>query len=132
MVRKKPVQSQTSPWEWGAAAFGAAILVFAIGYMAWYGLTHTSGPPVIVVERAESVALDGIYVVKVLVRNEGRSTAAAVEIEGSLMDGEKPVETSGATLDYVPENSEREAYLQFTRDPAKFDLTLRAVGANSP
>ena len=132
MARKKPVQSQTSLWEWGAAALGAAILVFAIGYMAWYGLTHTSGPPVIAVERAETVRLDGSYVVKVLVRNEGRSTAAAVEIEGALMEGETSIETSGATLDYVPENSEREAYLQFTRDPDKFDLTLRAVGGSAP
>ena len=119
-------------WEWAAAALGASILVFAIGYMAWYGLMHTSGPPVIVVERAESVRLDGSYVVKVLVRNEGRSTAAAVEIEGTLMDGEESLETSTATLDYVPENSQREAYLQFTRDPDTFDLKLRAVGASAP
>ena len=132
MARKKPVQSRTSGWEWAAAALGVSILVFTIGYMGWYGVTHTSGPPVIVVERAESVRLDGNYVVKVLVRNEGRSTAAAVEIEGSLMDGVEALETSTATLDYVPENSEREAYLQFTRDPDTFDLRLRAVGGSAP
>ena len=132
MARKKPVQSRTSLWEWGAAALGASILVFAIGYMVWYGMTHTSGPPVIVVERAESVRVDGIYVVKFLVRNEGHATAAAVEIEGALMDGEEAVETSTATLDYVPENSEREAYLQFTRDPDTFDFRVRAVGGSAP
>ena len=132
MVRKKPIESRTSVWEWAAAALGASILMFAIGYMAWYGLTHKSGPPFIVVERAETVRLDGNYVVKVLARNEGQSTAAAVEIEGALMDGEEPIETSGATLDYVPENSQREAYLQFTRDPDTFDLKLRAVGGVVP
>ena len=132
MARKKRVQPQTSVWEWIAAAIGASILIFAIGYMGWYGLTHTSGPPVIVVERAENVRVDGIYVVKVLVRNEGHATAAAVEIEGALMDGEEAVETSTATLDYVPENSEREAYLQFTRDPDQVDLKLRAVGGSAP
>ena len=131
-MRKKPPQSQTSVWEWVAAAIGALILILAIGYMIWYGLTHTSGPPVMVVERADSVRVDGIYVVKVVVRNEGRSTAAAVEIEGALMDGEEALETSTATLDYVPENSEREAYLQFTRDPAQYDLKLRAVGGSAP
>ena len=132
MARKKPVQSRTSLWEWAAAALGASILVFAIGYMVWYGLTHTSGPPVMVVERAESERVDDIYVVKVVVRNEGHSTAAAVEIEGALMDGEEALETSTATLDYVPENSEREAYLQFTRDPGQFDLKLRALGGSAP
>jgi uncharacterized protein (TIGR02588 family) len=36
------------------------------------------------------------------------------------------------TIDYVPSRSSRKAGLFFMRDPREFDLSLRALGYQSP
>lgn len=125
-------QTGTSPWEWAAAALGAAVIAFAICYMGWYGLTRSDGPPVLVVERQEIEQVGNLYLVQIAVRNEGHSSAAQVPIEGSLLEGDKVVETNEVTIDFVPENSVREIYLQFTRDPNRFALEVRALGSSAP
>ena len=122
----------TSPWEWAAAALGAAVIAFAICYMVWYGLTRSDGPPVLVVERQEIEQVGNLYLLQIVVRNEGHSSAAAVPIEGSLLEGDKVLETSEVTIDFVPENSEQRIYLQFTRDPKRFTLEVRALGSSPP
>lgn len=65
------------------------------------------------------------YRVRIVVRNRGHSSAAQVH-------GDTDVETSQVTIDFVPEASEREVYLQFTRDPKGFTLDVRALGASQP
>lgn len=122
----------TSPWEWVAAVLGAAVMAFAIGYMVWYGLTRSEGPPILVVEQKEIQKVGEDYLLQIIVRNEGHSSAAEVPIEGSLLEGDNVIETSDVTIDFVPENSERAVYLQFTRDPKRFTLKVRARGAAQP
>lgn len=69
---------------------------------------------------------------EVKVVNRSRQTAAAVEIEGVLMQSGSQVETSGATLTYVPGNSEAQAGLVFTTDPRRRRLRLRVLGYEKP
>ena len=64
--------------------------------------------------------------------NASRRTAAAVSIEGTLRDGGQTVETSTATLSFVPGHSERKAGLIFTRDPRRHALEVRATGYEEP
>jgi uncharacterized protein (TIGR02588 family) len=42
------------------------------------------------------------------------------------------VETSQATIDYLPQRSERRGGLFFTRNPEGLDLNLRAEGYSEP
>jgi uncharacterized protein (TIGR02588 family) len=64
--------------------------------------------------------------------NEGGATAAQLMIEGELSGPDGPIETSEATLDYLPPRSGRQGGLFFARDPRGLDLQLRARGYAKP
>jgi putative integral membrane protein (TIGR02587 family) len=72
------------------------------------------------------------HAVRLVVRNEGTRTAAAVEVEGRLFDGEELLESSRVTLDYVPRGSATRAGLWFARDPNGLRLEVRALGYQEP
>jgi uncharacterized protein (TIGR02588 family) len=122
----------TSPWEWAVAALGLVLIVGAVGYLAYFALTTRSEPPSVLVT-AESVAPSGEgYLVTVKAANRGGSTAAALTIEGTLMRDGSIVESSEATIDYLPRSSERQAGLFFTRDPSQYRLDLHPKGYANP
>lgn len=126
-------QHATSPWEWVAAALGALLIGSALVYMAQYGLSRPRhGPPEVIVQPVAIVPVDGGYLVQFRARNTGDSTAAQLLVGGELQQGGATVEESEATLDYLPEHSEREGGLFFTRDPARYELKLRAKGYAKP
>ena len=64
--------------------------------------------------------------------NLSPATAAAVQIEGELVEGERVLATSQVTLDYVPGNSERRGGLFFRENPQAYDLEIRALGYAKP
>jgi uncharacterized protein (TIGR02588 family) len=100
--------------------------------MAYYAATAQPGPPRIVAMR-ESIEPNGEgYLVTVRIANNGTSTAAALQIEGRLLEAGRIVESSEATIDYVPRHSERMAVLMFSRDPARYRLVIRPMGYTEP
>lgn len=122
----------TSLAEWVVAAFGAIGLAVMIGYMIYVGATQTDGPPEIVLQETGTRPAGDAFVVEIVARNRGDSTAAALNISGTLMEGDTVVEESKATIDYLPKQSEREAGLYFTKDPARYRLVLRPEGFAAP
>lgn len=72
------------------------------------------------------------WLVEVAAQNLSAATAAAVQIEGELLDGERVIATSQVTLDYVPGNSERRGGLFFREDPQAHGLKVRAMGYAEP
>ena len=126
-------KAATPVLEWVSAIVGGLIalaLIAIIGREAVTGANH--GPAELVVVEQRVVPSNRGFVVEVGVRNDGDSAAAAVQIEGALRQGQSAVETSRATLDYVPGNSSRKAGLIFSRDPAGYRLDLRAGGYAEP
>jgi uncharacterized protein (TIGR02588 family) len=118
--------------EWVVAFIGLALVAGAIGFMLYQAITANNSPPNITV-RVDSIVLtsDG-YLVTFHVFNSGELTAAELVVEGELkLNGER-VESSTATIDYVPSLSERRGGLHFTRDPQQFELHLRAQGYEHP
>jgi uncharacterized protein (TIGR02588 family) len=72
------------------------------------------------------------YLVNLKIRNSGNATAAALQIEGVLMQGETKVEASLVTVDYVAAGSERDAALFFSNDPRLGQLIVRPKGYIKP
>ena len=122
----------TSPAEWAVAALGGILLAVMIGYMIYVGATQTDGPPEIVLQETGARPAGDAFVVEIVARNRGDSTAAALNISGALMEGDTVVEESKATIDYLPKQSERHAGLFFTNDPARYRLVLRPEGFAAP
>lgn len=114
------------------AGLGLVLLALVMGTLLVEGMSRPPVPPDI------AIAVQGIapqpngFLVRIKAINHGETTAAQVKIEGNLMLGNEPVETSELTLDFVPDGSEREGGLFFTRDPRAHTLTVRATGYAEP
>jgi uncharacterized protein (TIGR02588 family) len=118
--------------EWLIGALGALLLVGTIGFLVWHALGRDEAPPDVRVVIEGVLELQNGYLVQFRALNEGGATAAQLVIEGELSGPDGPVETSEATLDYLPPRSDRQGGLFFARDPRGLDLQLRARGYAKP
>jgi len=130
--RKKRNASEAPLAEWVVGGLGLLLTAAAIAVLATEALQRDRTPP------AVSVATLGVnpqpagWLVEILVSNDGGKTAAALSVEGSLAGSDGIVETSQATIDYLPPYSRRRAGLFFTHDPAGLELELRPMGYEEP
>ena len=123
----------TSPLEWLVAGLGALLALALLGFIGSEALSGANQGPAMLAVRAERIVpTPGGFVAELEVRNRSDSTAAAVQIEGMLKQGDEVVETSRATIDYVPGRGRQQAGLLFTRDPAALRLEVRATGYQVP
>ena len=128
--KRKP---QTPLLEWITAAVGLIVALVLLGILVREAVSGGQDPlPELVVEAAGLEAGHGGYALQFEVRNLSGRTAAAVRVQGVLRSGGQDVETSTATIDYVPGHSSARGGLQFTRDPRAHALDLRATGYQLP
>ncbi|KAB0676218.1 TIGR02588 family protein [Aureimonas leprariae] len=125
-------QVGTSALEWSFAVAGGTILVGMIGYMVYYGLSQPTGPAKIVLKADTVEPMPEGYVLTFTARNVGSSTAAALKIKATLLEGERVIEEREATIDYLPEHSEREGGFFFRRDPRLYRTDLMSAGYAAP
>jgi len=129
----KRQDSGTPILEWISAAIGLVLTLAMFGFIGWQAWTSTGEElPAIEVRVQRIVPAAGGWVVEIAAVNLSPATAAAVQIEGELKDGERVLATSQATLDYVPGNSEKRGGLFFREDPQAHGLEVRALGYARP
>jgi uncharacterized protein (TIGR02588 family) len=118
--------------EWVVAAIGAALVAGTIGYLVFLALSRDEAPPDVQVVAGSVHAARHGYVVEFRAINAGAKAAAELLIEGELEGPDGVVETSEATIDYLPPRSEREGGLIFSQDPRRYELRLGAKGYVDP
>ncbi|RWM14876.1 MAG: TIGR02588 family protein [Mesorhizobium sp.] len=128
----KTRKSGTSLTEWVVAGISSVALLAVLSYLVIDGLSARNGTARIVVLPLAVAATEGGYVVEFAAANRAGKSVAAVEIKGELRNGDEVVEESSATLDYVPQESQRKGALIFRRDPEAYDLRLFASGYSEP
>ncbi|HYR10324.1 MAG TPA: TIGR02588 family protein [Longimicrobium sp.] len=121
-----------SRWEWVAAAVSTALVLGVVGYLLYDAVARPRTPPSLRVSADTVLQVDGLWLVEFRATNAGHETAAAVKIEGELMQADSSVESSEAVLDYVPGRSVRHGGLFFRHDPRAYRLELRAHGYQEP
>jgi uncharacterized protein (TIGR02588 family) len=122
----------TSVSEWIVAISSAALVLALLGYLIYDGTRSPRTPPDITIE-VDSIQKAGSgYLVLFRARNHGRITAAEVLVEGELEGDSGRIETSEATIDYVPAEGEQRGGLYFRQDPRRTRLRLRAHGYRDP
>ena len=130
--RENNRQERAPRSEWIVAGIGLVIVLAVLGVLTYEAAVGGESPPSIVNQVVAVMPATGGYLVQVEVRNQGGETTAGLTLEGTLKQGEKDVETSEATLDYVPGHSVREAGLFFTQNPRLYQLELRSLGYQEP
>lgn len=133
MATGKEQEQKIPALEWIAAFLGLALVAIMGVFLVLEALSSDARlPPVIHVEPVSLTRGGSAYVLEVKVLNSTGQTGAAVSIEGTLKQGGGDVETSNATISYVPGRSSRRAGLVFSRDPRRYDLELRVTGYEQP
>ncbi|MGQ3136741.1 TIGR02588 family protein [Phenylobacterium sp.] len=128
----QPALESTSPLEWVIAAIGGLLVVAAIAYMVVFAAAEPKRPPTVTLSVTSVTTTPGGYLVSFRAANAGGATAAGLQVSGELREGGAVVETSAVTIDYLPQQSEREGGLVFTRDPEDLTLSLRVEGYSEP
>ena len=119
--------------EWASATVGLALTFAILGLIGREALRGDAAQPPAVEVVPVSVARAGSsFVVEVAVVNRSGGSAAEVEVEGVLKQGDRALETSTLVLDYVPGHAERRGGLFFREDPRRHRLELRPLGYQRP
>ncbi|HVH11935.1 MAG TPA: TIGR02588 family protein [Longimicrobium sp.] len=121
-----------SRWEWVAAAVSTVLVLAVVGYLLYDAVAQPRTPPAVTLQADTVLKADGLWVVRFRAHNQGHATAAAIHVQGALMEGDRTIETSDAVLDYVPGESVRHGGLFFRADPRAYRLELRAHGYQEP
>ncbi len=117
--------------EWVVAGVGAAIVLGVLVFLLFHIADEQTPPDILVT--VDSMHAGTNYLVEVEVVNRGTRTAADVRIEGELRSAAGvAIETSAATLDYLPGRARRRVGLFFRQDPRVHHLQLRATGYREP
>lgn len=118
--------------EWIVAVIGLILVIATIGFMLYKAVTSENTPPRFVTNIEKIDEINSGYLVIFKVINEGEKTASGVEIEGVLKNGTETLETSGATIDYVPSKSDSKGGLFFKNNPKQFMPEIRVKGYSEP
>jgi uncharacterized protein (TIGR02588 family) len=108
------------------------LVLGAVGYQFYEGLTSKSEPPAIVLKQTEIRKSAKGYLVEFEVQNAGDETVAGLLVEGELRHPGSAPETSETTFDYVPRGSKSRGGLFFEGNPRQGLVTLRAKGYQEP
>lgn len=129
---EEPSGNRTSAWEWAVAGLGALLVFSSVAFMLHQALTEPDTPPMIEVTVDSIVPTRYGFLVQFQARNHGQRTASGLLVEGELKADTGTVETSQATLSYVPAEARRGGGLFFTNDPRQYVLEVRARGYARP
>ena len=124
--------SATPVWEVAVGGLGFLLVFGTIAFLAYQAMAVGTRKPAISVSVSSVTGDSGGYVVRFRAQNKGDGTAAAVSIRGELRRGTDVVETSRATLDYLPAAGVREGGLFFQSDPGSYELRLSLEGYADP
>lgn len=129
----KPEQASEAPLlDRIIAWLGGLLVAVLFAYLGWQAAFLEETPPRIEIT-VESIEPQGqSFLVLFVARNLGGSTAAALEIKGEIRQGERTIEESRATIDFLPAHSARRGGLLFREDPRQAALTLGAEGYAEP
>lgn len=118
--------------EWIASLLGLVLVVGAAGMMIYYAFDQQDIPPRLRAESDGVTATGGRYLLEFTVYNDGGSTAATVNIAGSLKRGGRIIESASVTFDYVPAGSSASGGMFFAHDPRRYRIELDANSYMEP
>ncbi len=125
----KTVKASSEPGPpllaWVMGALGLILVLACIAVLA-SRMTGPTRPPELHLTAVEVRQAQAQWFATIEVQNRGDETVAQVEVEGQV-----GIETSSATIDYVPAHGSGEVVLGFTTDPGA-RLQLRTRSWTSP
>lgn len=107
--------------EWTVFAISLLLVAAILGYLAFQVYTEKEETPDILVETKPDPSDNNPYRYLVTVQNIGGQTAENVTIEVAVKKNGQDVEKNELQIAFVPKESEREGWVNFSKDPAQAD-----------
>lgn len=128
-MTRKVEQSQTPMLEWAAAGIGLALIIALVFVISREALREREAePPSIEIKLGAIRQSASGYMVAFEAINRANGTAAALTVEGTVASGQRIIERSQATIDYVPGHGRAGGGLFFSHDSRRYALSARATG----
>ena len=131
--QREPQAEEAPPfWEWVMAGIGLLLLIASLTYFGYHALVEETQTPEPLVEVWGVEKQGDRFVVLLRATNRSRSAAADVKVEASLERDGQVVEQGETEFQYLPGESSREGGLFFSRNPAEFEVKVKAKSFRQP
>ena len=131
--RRQKHQDKKNILEWAVFYSSLSLIIAILGYLVYQTLNVTPGSPDLVVIYVAHPSPNAPYRYHLTIQNEGHETAEEVSIEMVLQRNGTPLETGTMQLAYVPKESKREGWINFSEDPNEADsIYVRVVSYKRP
>lgn len=113
--------------EWIVFSISLLLILGVFGYLAYQVYTEKEESPDISVETRHDPSDHNPFRYHVTVYNKGGQTAEAVTVEVAVKEGGKEVEKAELQIPFVPKESKREGWVNFSKNPGKADTVEARV-----
>lgn len=107
--------------EWTVFTLSLLLVITIIGYLVYQVYNQKEETPDIIVETRHDPSDNNPYRYHITVYNRGGQTAETVVIEVTVKKGGKELENAELELPFVPKESKREGWVNFSADPVLAD-----------
>lgn len=136
--KKKKQEEQNLPeqknlLEWIVFGISLLFIVSLLGYLVYQSILYKPSSPDLVITYEHDPSPNSPFRFHVVIANEGFETAEEVHMElVQIKDGEE-VEKATMTIPFSPQQSQREGWVIFTKDPTSADsLYARVISYKKP
>lgn len=131
--KRQQHQDEKSTLEWVVFYSSLSLIIAILGYLVYQTLNFMPGSPDLVVDYTFDPSQHAPYRYHLSIQNEGHETAEEVSIEMVLQKDGVPLETGTMQLSYVPKESKREGWINFSKNPDEADtLYVRIISYKRP
>jgi uncharacterized protein (TIGR02588 family) len=119
--------------EWAAAGAGLVLILLLLAVIGRAAISNErSNSPWIELRTGQTKTAASGFFLPIEVSNKAGRAVAALHIAGALRQGNRIVEESRATVDYVPGHGRASGGLFFEHDPERYKLSVRPIGYEDP
>jgi uncharacterized protein (TIGR02588 family) len=124
-------QEGSDPLETLVSVVSALLLLGAIGFLIWEGISLTE-PPRFEAETGVMWTSDGRYYLPMEVYNSGGESVQNLGLSVTLKDGEKTVARTETAIAWLPAHSQRRAVVIFDQNPEAYRVVTSFKGYEPP
>lgn len=121
----------SDPLETLVSLLSALLLLGAIGFLVWEGVSLTE-PPTFEAETGAVWHSDGRYYLPLVVRNSGGESVQNLGLNVTLEEGARTVAQAETAIVWLPAHSQRRAVVIFDQDPKAYRIVTSFEGYEPP
>ncbi|MEJ8803841.1 hypothetical protein [Pontibacter sp. H249] len=119
--------------EWAVFGISLTLVLALLGYLVYHVFTDNPSSPDLQVEAVADPSELSPFRYHITIYNRGGTTAEEVLVELALEKDGAAIETADLHLPFAPQESKREAWVSFSKDPSQADtLVSRVVSYKKP